>query len=109
MKRDTNANRDQRSTAAAELLKELTDGRRITLGTLAILLDVSESQLAECRDGKGRLTPQIQLRLAHLAPSMSSRLRDTARRLEAQARAALRFEADGADTRHSSYPRQLFR
>ena len=99
----------QRSTGAGRLLEELTRDGTITLRALAMVLEVSERRLAECRDGKGRLDPKIQLKLASLAPVMAPKLKLTARRLHAQARAALEYEAEGAETRHASYPREQFR
>lgn len=109
MRRNANESHGQRSTAAGNLLKELTADGVVTLHALSVALEVPEPQLAECRDGKGRLAPRVQLRLAKLAPGMSSRLEAPARRLNAQARAALQYETDGADTRHASYPRAQFR
>jgi len=99
----------QRSTAAGRLLEELTRDGTITLRALAMVLEVSEQRLAECRDGKGRLAPKIQLKLATIAPVMAPKLNLMARRLHAQARAALEYEANGAETRHTSYPREQFR
>jgi hypothetical protein len=99
----------QRSTAAGRLLEELTRDGTVTLRALANVLEVSEQRLAECRDGKGRLAPQIQLKLASLAPVMAPKLNPMARRLHAQARAAFEYEANGAETRHTSYPREQFR
>jgi hypothetical protein len=99
----------QRSTAAGRLLEELTADGAVTLHALATALKVSEQRLTECRDGKGRLDPSVQLQLASLAPVMSPKLQVAARRLNAQAQAALEFEAHGADTRHASYPRERFR
>lgn len=99
----------QRSTAAGRLLEELTRDGTVTLRALATVLEVSEQRLAECRDGKGRLDPKIQMNLASLAPAMAPRLTAMARRLHAQARAALEYEANGAETRHTSYPREQFR
>jgi len=109
MKKETNDSTGQRSTAAGRLLEQLTADGTITLGALAMVLEVPERHLAECRDGKGRLDPRVQLKLASLAPVMSSRLRSAARRLQGQARAALEYETDGAATRHTSYPREQFR
>jgi hypothetical protein len=108
-KEETNHSPGQRSTAAGRLLVQLTADGVITLGALAMVLEVPEQHLAECRDGKGRLDPSVQLKLATLAPGMSSHLRIPARRLHDQARAALQYEADGRDTRHASYPRERFR
>ena len=99
----------QRSTAAGRLLEELTRDGTITLRALAVVLEVSEGRLTECRDGKGRLDPKIQLKLASLAPTMAPQLKPMAHRLHAQARAAVEYEADGAETRHASYPREQFR
>jgi len=108
MKRDPSEPQGQRSTAAGRLLAELTSDGAITLRALAMVLEVPERQLVECRDGRGRLDPTVQLRLANLAPVMSARLKQPARRLHEQARAALQFEAEGATTRHASYPREHF-
>jgi hypothetical protein len=109
MKNNEKENHGQRSVAAGRLLEELTADGAITLDALAKALEVSERGLAECRDGKGRLEPSVQLRLAMLAPTMSPRLQPAARRLHGQARAALEYEANGTDTRHASYPRARFR
>jgi hypothetical protein len=109
MKKMTNEPSGQRSTAAGRLLQELTADGAIGLRTLSMVLDVSERRLTECRDGKGRLDPAVQLRLANVAPMMSSRLRLSARRLREQARAALEYETEGEAIRHASYPRQQFR
>jgi ParB-like chromosome segregation protein Spo0J len=105
----TNESTGQRSTAAGRLLQELTADGAITLRALAMVLEVPERHLAECRDGNGRLDPKVQLKLANLAPVMSSRLRPAARRLHEQARAALQYESEGAAIRHTSYPREQFR
>ena len=99
----------QRSTVAGRLLEELTADGAITLRALAMVLEVPERRLLECRDGKGRLEPKVQLKLADFAPVMSPRLRLSARRLHVQARAALEYEAHGAETRHTSYPREQYR
>lgn len=109
MKKDENESPKQRSTAAGRLLEELTADGAITLRALAMVLEVSERRLAECRDGKGRLDPKAQVKLANLAPVMSPKLQRSARRLHAQARAAVEYEADGNTTRHASYPREQFR
>jgi hypothetical protein len=109
MKNNENQFSGQRSVAAGRLLEELTADGAITLGALALALQVPEGGLAECRDGKGRLDPSVQLKLATLAPMMSPRLQPAARRLHGQARAALEYEANGTDTRHASYPRSRFR
>lgn len=109
MKKEMNDSSGQRSTAAGRLLAQLTADGAITLRALAMVLGVPERRLAECRDGNGRLDPRVQLKLANLAPVMSSRLKVPARRLHEQARAALEYETNGADTRHASYPREQFR
>ena len=109
MKRSTNESPGQRSTAAGRLLAQLTADGAITLRALSMVLEIPERRLTECRDGKGRLDPRVQLKLANIAPVMSSRLRAPARRLHEQARAALEFETEGEATRHASYPRARFR
>lgn len=109
MRRNANECPGQRSIAAGRLLEELTADGAVTLSALAAALEVSEQRLAECRDGKGRLDPSVQLSLAQIAPTMSPRLRPAARRLSGQARAALEYELHGADKRHASYPRAQFR
>ena len=107
--RKENESPGQRSTAAGRLLEELTADGTITLRALAMVLEVSEQRLAECRDAKGRLEPSVQLKLANLAPLMAPKLRLSARRLYVQARAALEYETNGSETRHASYPREQFR
>lgn len=109
MKKRTNGSSGQRSATAGRLLEELTADGAVTLRALAMVLEVPERYLAECRDGNGRLDPSVQLKLASLAPVMSPKLQLPARRLYAQARAALEFESNGAATRHASYPREQFR
>jgi hypothetical protein len=109
MTRLTNDSSGQRSTAAGRLLEQLTANGAITLRALSMVLEVPERRLAECRDARGRLDPRVQLKLADIAPVMSSRLRVPARRLHEQARAALEFEIHGDATRHASYPREQFR
>ncbi len=109
MRKNVNEPAGQRSTGAGRLLEELTRDGAITLRALAMVLEVPEKRLAECRDGRGRLDPRIQLKLADLAPIMAPKLALSARRLHVQARAAVEYEANGAETRHASYPREQFR
>jgi len=109
MKKHDNGSSGQRSNAAGRLLEELTRDGATTLCALAKVLEISEAHLTECRDGKGRLDPKIQLKLASLAPIIAPELKLMARRLHTQASAAVEYEANGAAMRHSSYPREQFR
>ena len=93
----------QRNSRVAALLQELRDEDRLSIERLALLVYLTPDDLRACREGERGLPVTAQLRVARAIGTRVPRLALRARRLEAQASAAVRLEG-GTNAVHLTAP-----
>lgn len=96
-------------TTAGRLLVALETTDSVRVSELAMRLAIPERKLIECRDHGGRLDSKLQVQLAELVLLLAPEHQRLAHRLRQQATAAVRYETEGDQVRHPSYPREFFR
>lgn len=95
-------------TSVARLLEAIVASAPAMVPELARLLGADPAHLDECRDGRRAMPPELQMQLAALVVSLLPEHARPARRLYAQAQAALRVEASAGE-RHQIYPKEFYR
>lgn len=88
-----------RNNRTCDLLGALGDRDGLTLARLALLTGTTERDLTQCRDEGAHLPHETALAIARALAARVPRLAREARRLEAQARAAIALER-GSTERH---------
>jgi len=94
-----------RNNRTCDLLGALGDRDGLTLARLALLTGTTERDLQRCRDEGTHLPNETALAIARAVEARVPRLAREARRLEAQARAAIALESGNTERHMIARPR----